>query len=545
LAEKGNPVRALIFATLMLVLPSGMATAQDEPQRLQALLEAASPADAPAVALGVVKDGQILFAAYRGLENLETGTPAGPLTRFNIASNAKQFTALAALDLARSGALDLDADVRDILPGSLPGISSRITTRQLIAHTSGLRDVYDLWGLEGRTWWRSFVGNPEALALLDRQTGLNFEPGTQHLYSNSNYILLTRVIEAAGGQPFADRVAAMVDRWGMTATRFATDAAVPIPHRARPYADFGSGWIEFPAVTSIHGDGWLFTTLDDQIRFETRVQAGDDPLIEAGQGPLWPTYGYGLEHAGRDGARHVWHDGSTGAQSASVSRFPDCGVSVVAMTNNGQVSTRALVAQAADLVLGGCASARSRFAEAPPTPVERVEPGEVTGVYRQANGGADIRIVLGPEGLRREIEGRDAVRLLQEESGMWVYESNPDLRMAFDRTPEGFRRLTIYLNAQPPSEAVRWPEAQPGAFDGWSGAYVNVETGARIEVASGAGGLTVQINEEETAARVLGAGVVAADGYLIRAVPGQAAAPSRLSLDGGRVRGVVFERSAE
>lgn len=538
-------MRALISAVLALVMLAGSARAQDPTQGLQALLDAASPMDAPAVALGVVKDGEVIFAAYRGLENLETDTAAGPNTRFNIASNAKQFTALAALELARSGALDLDADVRDILPDALPGISRRITILQLIAHTSGLRDVYDLWTLEGRTWWRSFVGNPEALALLDRQTGLNFEPGTQHLYSNSNYILLTRVIEAAAGRPFADYAAGMVDRWGMTATRFANDYSALIPHRARPYADFGSGWIEFPAVTSIHGDGWLFTTLDDQLRFEARVQAADDPLIMAAQAHIWPTYGYGLEQAGREGARHVWHDGSTGAQGASVSRFPECGVSVVAITNNGRVSTRMLVTQAAEIVLGDCASAQTRFAEGPSTPIESADPQEVTGVYRQANGGADIRIVFGPEGLRREIEGRDPVRLQPEASGMWRYESNPDLRIAFDRTPEGFRRLTIYLNAQPPSEAIRWPEAQPGAFDGWTGAYLNAETGGKLEIDNRAEGLTVRINGEASETRVLGAGVIAADGYVIRATIDQTDAPSRLLLDGDRIRGVVFERSAD
>jgi hypothetical protein len=289
----------------------------------------------------------------------------------------------------------------------------------------------------------------------------------------------------------------------------------------------------------------MFTTLDDQLQFEARVQAGDDPLIAAAQAPLWPTYGYGLEQAGREGARHIWHDGSTGAQGASVSRFPDCGVSVVAITNNGRVSTRMLVTQAAEIVLGDCASAQARFAEGPTTPIEPADPMDVTGVYRQANGGADIRIVLGPEGLRREIEGRDPARLLPEASGMWRYESNPDLRMAFDRTSEGLRRLTIYLNAQPPSEAIRWPEAPPGAFDGWTGTYLNAETGGKLEIDKRAVGLTVRINGEDSEARVLGAGVIAADGYVIRAIADQTDAPSRLLLDGDRIRGVVFERSAD
>lgn len=519
------------------------AEAQEPSERLSALLESTAAADAPGVALGVVKDGEIIFAGYRGLENLETRTAVGEQTRFNIASNAKQFTALTVLDLARSGRMSLDDDLRRHAPTSVANIEEPITIRQMIAHTSGLRDVYDLWNLEGRTWWRSFVSNTDAIALLGRQQGLNFTPGTSHLYSNSNYIVLTSVVEAVSGQSFEEQTAALFDRWGMTATAFQTDASKPIPNRARPYADFGNGWIEFPAVTSLFGDGWLFTTLGDQLLFEQRVQRGGDPLLAEAQTPIWASYGYGLEHAGSPGRRHIWHDGSTGAQGASLSRFPDCGLTVVAITNNGQVSTRVLVTQAAEILLGDCASAQARFAERPSGSLAAIA-DDVTGLYRQATGGSDIRIVATSDGLQREIEGRDPVRLIEEGAGLYRYESNPALRMAFDRTDEGLARLTILAAMQPASFAVRYPEAQTGSFDAWTGAYQNIETGARLEINAGADGPIVRLNGEPVVSRVLGSGALISDGGLLTAEGAESGIPSRLFFDRGRLRRVMFERVA-
>lgn len=75
----------------------------------------------------------------------------GPDTRFDLASNAKQCTAAVIFSLALERRLALDTDVRTLLPEQFPQLPELITVRDLLTHTSGLRDVYDLWSLAGKT----------------------------------------------------------------------------------------------------------------------------------------------------------------------------------------------------------------------------------------------------------------------------------------------------------------------------------------------------------------------------------------------------------
>ena len=90
-------------------------------------------------------------------------------TRFDFASVAKQFTALCVLKLVSEGRLSLDDDIRKYLPDFFPDIPNKITIGNLVTHTSGVRDAYDLWALTGKTWWKQFIGNRQAIAFLQRQ----------------------------------------------------------------------------------------------------------------------------------------------------------------------------------------------------------------------------------------------------------------------------------------------------------------------------------------------------------------------------------------
>ena len=100
-------------------------------------------AEGPGCALGVSRDGEVVFQNGYGMANLETGAPITPATIFHVASLSKQFTGAAMLLLQQDGTLSLDDDVRTYLP-ELPDYGHRITIRHLLTHTSGLRDQWDL-----------------------------------------------------------------------------------------------------------------------------------------------------------------------------------------------------------------------------------------------------------------------------------------------------------------------------------------------------------------------------------------------------------------
>ena len=158
--------------------------------------------DIPGMAVGIVKDGEIVYEHYLGYANLEHEIKIDKDTRFNIASDAKQFTALCILKLVEQGKLDLKDDIRKYLPDLYKNIEDKITISNLISHTSGVRDYGYLIGLSGKTAWKLFIDNDDVIALLQDQKDLNFKPGTEYLYSNSNYILLTEIVKSVTGQTF-------------------------------------------------------------------------------------------------------------------------------------------------------------------------------------------------------------------------------------------------------------------------------------------------------------------------------------------------------
>lgn len=133
---------------------------------------------------------------------------------------------------------------------------------------------------EGYTWYKKKFTNADAVDLLLRQHDLNFAPGTRHLYSNSNYILLAGIIGQVTGKSFKADMDDFFQSLGFTATTFRDNAKVETPNMALPYFNFDK-WITYKLPTSVHGDGALFGNLQDQLLWETTVQTGESPTSTA------------------------------------------------------------------------------------------------------------------------------------------------------------------------------------------------------------------------------------------------------------------------
>ena len=227
--------------------------------------------ETPGMAVGIVKDGTIVYEHYIGYADLIHKVKITKDTRFNIASNAKQFTALCILTLIEQGKISLEDDIRKYLPELHKDIEDRITISNLLTHTSGVRDYCDLLALQGKTWWKQFIDNGDAMELLQGQKDLNFKPGTEYMYSNSNYIILTEIVKKVTGQEFSEFAKTLFEALDMPSTGFLTQYTAVIPNKARPYGNW-DGWQEEPTITEVHGDGALFTTLPDQLKWEQIVQ---------------------------------------------------------------------------------------------------------------------------------------------------------------------------------------------------------------------------------------------------------------------------------
>ena len=314
----------------------------------------------PGVAVGIVQNGKIIYENYAGLADLETEVPIDGNTRFNIASNAKQFTAICVLQLAEQGLLSLSDDIRKYLPELYQDIKDPITITHLINHSSGIREVGRLWSLQGITWWKQTLTNTDAFQLLQQQKSLNFRPGSRHLYCNSNYLLLTEIITRVSKVSFLEFSNRLFAELGMNETAFLADHTLTVPNLAKPYFNFDT-WKGYEWLSDLHGDGALFSSLSDQLKWEAIVQNREskglstDLLAKSQQsiaGSSIATYGFGLELEDVRGLPCRLHHGSTGAWKASTVRLPTENLSVVVLTNSGASWPPSLVLQCAEVILG-------------------------------------------------------------------------------------------------------------------------------------------------------------------------------------------------
>jgi len=150
----------------------------------------------------VADQGQVILQRGYGLADRARHRPNTPDTRFHIGSLTKQFTAALVLRLVEQGRLRLAGTVADYLP-DYPATGRQLTLHQLLSHTSGLPDYTHL---PTAAVSLAMPQTPTQLLALFAPLPLEFAPGTQFRYSNSNYVLLGAILERVSGQPYAQLV---------------------------------------------------------------------------------------------------------------------------------------------------------------------------------------------------------------------------------------------------------------------------------------------------------------------------------------------------
>jgi len=186
------------------------------------LLAEVGEAHEPGCAVGVSRDGQVLYAGGRGVADLATGRPLDERTTFDIASVSKQSTAAAVVLLAADGVVDLDDDVREYVP-ELPDRGVTITLEQLLHHTGGLPEYTELLAEEFDDTDLTTTG--QALDAIVEAPASGVVPGTTFEYSNTGYFLLGLVVERATGQPYSEVLSErLFDPLGMEASDVRDDA---------------------------------------------------------------------------------------------------------------------------------------------------------------------------------------------------------------------------------------------------------------------------------------------------------------------------------
>jgi CubicO group peptidase (beta-lactamase class C family) len=157
-------------------------------KKIDSLFKTWNTNNSPGCAIGIVRNDSLIYAKGYGMANLEYGIPVTPETIFHMASVSKQFTAYSIVLLAKQGKLQLDDDIHKYLLW-FPDLKEKITIRNLLNHTSGIRDQWQLLAISG-TRLDDVITQEHIIKILGKQEALNFNPGEQYSYSNSGFTML-------------------------------------------------------------------------------------------------------------------------------------------------------------------------------------------------------------------------------------------------------------------------------------------------------------------------------------------------------------------
>lgn len=513
--------------------------------------------ESPGCAVSIMRDGAIVYSRGYGMANLEYMVPITPASIFHVASVSKQFTAFAVALLAEDGKLSLDDDVRTHVP-EVPDFGKTITVRHLIHHTSGLRDQWSLLRMAGWRFEGDVVTQKDVLDLTSRQTALNFEPGAEHLYSNTGYTLLGVIVERISGQSLREFTQERIfDPLGMTNTHFHDDHRMIVKNRAYAYGTTGDDDTLKTRIPDfdVVGATSLFTTVEDLARWDRNFytgQVGGRALIDQAHtrgvlnGGQEISYAHALVHGTYRSLRTVGHGGADAGYRSSFVRFPDQRLSIALLCNFPSSDPGDNSRQVADIYLADALAAR--VDESDPEGVELPEADieRIVGAYRQPF--------------------TDLVLIVDRRDGKLVTGSSRNARRAFIPLGDGrFRRggssQVVTVKPDGPDGAPRlristdtgdlvydWAAfADPSADDlaEYAGQYYSAEvvTDYQVRVEGGSLILAHRKLDDRTLEPTFADGfVVSNQGSGVTFVHGRAGRVSGFTMSSGRVRKVRFER---
>ncbi|UMG93226.1 serine hydrolase [Nocardioides sp. TF02-7] len=364
----------------------------------------------PGAAAAVLVGDEVVDAAA-GVLSTGTGVAATADSVFQVGSITKLWTATLVMQLVEEGLLDLDAPVRDHLPGfrtSDPVATERITARQLLCHTAGFEgDVFTDTGRGDdavEKYVAAIAGTPQLVP-----------PGEVFSYNNAGYVVLGRLVEVLRGRPFdAVLTERLVEPLGLT--HVAPSPYEAILHRAavghvgerpdgtpeparqwalvRSNAPAGSmlamrardllGFVRLHLAGGRAPDGTQVLGAAAVAAMQERQTAVPDV------GTMGSAWGLGWSITETDGGTVVEHDGGTIGQAAFLRVVPEHGVAVALLTNGGDVlgSYEDVVVHLVRELTGITLPARP---EPPADPLPVADPARYTGRYADAVHDVEVR----------------------------------------------------------------------------------------------------------------------------------------------------------
>ncbi len=313
----------------------------------------------PGFALGLIHDGRLVFSRGYGDANLDNRIPITSHTSFHLASVSKQFTAAAVALLVLDGKLSMEDPVALYIPEARK-YPSELRVRDLVYMTSGLHEYFDTPRKGGIPWYSAYYFTTDvAIGAGLAPNRLLFKPGTRYDYSNTNFMLLTKIVERVSGQPFSafmhKRIFAPLE---MNDTEINDDSTAVIPDRAVGYAPrdrrtiaelrrvgifakTGPGWIMLARNSPHFGGSGVFSNLVDLAKWDANWYSGrlagpafTKIMTRRPKFKFGAMDGMGLGFHSRFGEPTINYSGSDIDTSTFIERFPKERFTIVCLSND-------------------------------------------------------------------------------------------------------------------------------------------------------------------------------------------------------------------
>lgn len=313
--------------------------------------------DAPGAVIGVVENGKLTFSKAYGKANLTHDLDFELNMPTNIGSVSKQFTTFAILLLEQQGLLSIEDDVRKHIP-EFPDFGEVIMVKNLMNHTNGLREVYNLMPITGWNGEDKLL-REEVLNILKKQTELQVGPGEEFNYNNSAFIMLAEIVERKTDMDFPTWMKENVfEPLEMNDTYVRSNPTEIIPRATQGYSQGEHGIVESGDLYAAYGAGGIYTTPNDLTKwltnFESKQLGGAEILNKLVTPEVLKNgdtldYAFGIGVGEYRGLKRYSHTGADIAHRAGMIYYPEINSGIIALSNNASFNAGGLARDIADI----------------------------------------------------------------------------------------------------------------------------------------------------------------------------------------------------
>lgn len=417
----------------------------------------------PGCAVGVMHNNNLIYQNGFGFSNMDLKTPTTTSTVFEIGTLSMHFTSAGIMLLEDAGKLRLDDELQKFIPEIPIYKEGKITIRNLLTHTSGIRDYIVLLMAAGNPLDTSY-DNAQALASLRKQQALCVVPGSTYRFSQSNYTLLAMVIERITGQTYPEYMKEhLFLPAGMSNSLIYSSPNDVIENRASAYEGQSPN---YQRILSDHflanGSSRVMTSINDLVKWnrflDQKMLSGESLFKRISRtstlnNGMLMTYRFGLEGGSLLGHELIAHNGYSFGYNAMYLNFPNEALSIVALNSNMNISAPGKAYDLAEAILPEVTVQTSNNTR----PAKRLisldkrKLSAFVGDYFSLDNGYLRKIHLVNDTLRLEVNSNVTSTIVPLSENEFTIDTNTsDVNIVFEKSGNG-HQMSITINGREPA----------------------------------------------------------------------------------------------